>query len=59
MEENQRETWDKKAKSEYQKGHIHRVIDLIAFKKLLQNNTDKTSKKLASLWPQKISSRTY
>ncbi|WP_045915903.1 hypothetical protein [Orientia tsutsugamushi] len=59
MEKIQRETWDIKAKSEYQKGHIHRVIDLIAFKKLLQSNTDKTSKRLASLWPRKISNSAY
>ncbi|KJV72735.1 hypothetical protein [Orientia tsutsugamushi] len=51
--------WNIKAKSEYQKGHIHRITDLMAFKKLLQNNTDKTSKELASLWHRKILSSAY
>ncbi|WP_041621303.1 hypothetical protein [Orientia tsutsugamushi] len=51
--------WNIKAKLEYQKGYIHRVTDLMAFKKLLQSNTDKTSKKLASLWPRKISNSAY
>lgn len=48
-----------KSKIRISKGHIHRVTDLMAFKKLLQSNTDKTSKKLASLWLRKISNSAY
>ncbi|WP_371222247.1 hypothetical protein [Orientia tsutsugamushi] len=40
----QKETGDIKAKSGYQKGNSHRITNLITFKKLLQNNIDKTSK---------------
>lgn len=54
----QKETGDIKAKLGYQKGHSHSVTDLEAFKKFLEENSDKTGRELANLWPGKISSST-
>lgn len=53
-----RETGDVKARQRYRGGHSHCVTDLEAFKMFIENNSDKTAKELAALWPDPISRST-
>lgn len=51
-------TGDVQLKTGYQKGHSHKITDMEVFKKFLESNRDKSSKELASLYPQQVSART-
>lgn len=57
-QQRRRETGDIKAKTQYQRGHSHKIVDLYKFRRFLEDNAGKSSKELAQRWFEKISNRT-
>ncbi|WP_041763457.1 helix-turn-helix domain-containing protein [[Leptolyngbya] sp. PCC 7376] len=53
-----RHTGSYSAKTGYQKGYGHKIIDLAAFKNFVQQHPDKTQAEMAELWPEDVSRRT-
>src|SRR4028118_1361174 len=50
-------TGDVKAKTGYQRGHRLIIKDTARFKRLVEENKDKSSIELAKLWPERVSGK--